>query len=237
MLSEIFHQYSEHKNKELYWLTSDTKDLYLENLKTNYDKLNQNGWIDRQFAYKFNSHGFRCDEFTNENSIMFLGCSFTCGIGLPLEDTWAYQVANSLNLKSVNLGIGGSGPDTAFRLANHYIPIIVPKIVVYLEPPLGRFSLVNDDKIYDFCVSNKSVDTRFKYFYEHWLSCEENLILDARKHKLAIEMMCQQSRIKFEYKELNEIGKDHLARDLMHPGVSFNKTFANLVLNRINQNS
>lgn len=241
MFNKINHQFDTYRYHEFTWFLSDNEERYQENLKTNYDKLNLNGWIDRQFTYKFNSHGFRCEEFTDEDSIMFLGCSFTAGVGLPLEDMWAYQVAKSLNLKCVNLGVAGTGPDTAFRLANHYISQIKPKIVIFLNSPPGRFSLFSglDNLFYFFQINEINVfaETKFKTFYEHWLSCEENLVLDTLKHKLAIQSLCQENKIRFEYADWREMSRDSLARDLMHYGTNSNKKFAELIMDRINQNN
>ena len=250
MFNEIIHQYSQYKNKELAWLINDYELTYENNLKNNRGQLEKYNWIDRQFTYKFNSHGFRSEEFNNDNSIMFFGCSNTVGIGLPVEDTWAYMVAQNLNLKCFNLGIGATGPDVSFRLANHYIPQIKPNIVVYAEPHPSRFALVGVDDIYQFSthgivshniISMKYNETKkFDNFYEQWILNEENIKLNSVKHRLAIQALCQQYNIKFafaeSYSELAPIDLD-FARDLMHPGVESNKIFAELILSRINQSN
>ena len=234
MFNEIDHQYSLYKNQELDWLTSDDEDLYLEHTKTNFNDLNEYGWINRKFTYKFNSHGFRCDEFRRVDNIAFFGCSFTCGIGLPLENTWAYHVSNNLKLKNFNLGIGSTGADTSFKLANHYIHQIQPKLVVYLEPPPGRFS-INSAIFNHVCNLNVgNTDSKFKDFYNHWLSNPENSNLDYLKNKLAIEALCHRNKIKFVYAHCDEMHKIDLARDLAHPGIKSNLEFAELILRRIN---
>jgi hypothetical protein len=240
MFNEINHQYTQYKNQEFNWLTSDLEELYLENVKTNYNVLSEYGWVDCKFTYKFNSHGFRCDEFTNEDSIAFFGCSYTCGIGLPLENMWAYHVANNLNLKSVNLGIGSTGPGTSFKLANHYIPQIMPKIVVYVEPPPARFSISSaDGYIYDLSVSTEKIyaHDQLKDFYNHWISLAENSDLDYLKNKLAIQLLCHQNKIKFVYARCNEMHNIDLARDLGHRGVKSNLQFSKFILNRLSKNS
>ena len=233
MFTTINHQYSCHANKTLNWLISDTEENYKENLETQYQRLSNNNWIDRTFTYKFNSHGFRCDEFTLDPSIMFLGCSHTCGIGIPFENTWAYSVSQQLNLNMINLGIGGAGPDTAFRLADHYIPQLKPKIVVYLEPDIARFSLFIRNKIIDFlpaCESDYHSD-----YYMSWISNSENEKLNSRKHKLAIEAICIKNNIK--YIEIDSIKNSFIkidwARDLMHRGIKSNELFSKNVLNLI----
>lgn len=240
MFNEIQHQYSEHKNQELAWLPSDTEHQYQQNLISRRQELSDNDWIDREFTYKFNSHGFRSEEFTDHDSIMFLGCSMTTSIGLPLENTWAYQVANSMNLKRFNLAIGGTGPDTAFRLASHYVPQIKPKIVVYVDPPPGRFTLVRGTgEFQDFFTGQIDyINTEFRSYYEHWLLNEENLTLNSLKHKLAIQALCQQYNIKFVFaKSYTEMKFLDYARDLNHSGRNSNKDFAEIILNRINQNN
>ena len=122
-------------NRTVKWLPQDTEELYLENLKSNQLALERNGWIDTEITYKFNSFAFRCEEFTNDPSILFLGCSHTVGVGLPVEHTWPTIVANKLNLKCYNLGQGGGSADTAYRLGSHWIPKILPNIVVLLISP------------------------------------------------------------------------------------------------------
>lgn len=240
MFNEIRHQYSEHRSRELAWLPSDTDQHYQQNLISRYQELSNNNWVNKQFTYKFNSHGFRSEEFSQDDSIMFLGCSMTVSIGLPLEDSWAYQVAKNLNLKRFNLAIGGAGPDTAFRLANHYIPQITPKLVVYVEPPPGRFTLISaDEEFYDFFTGQIDyINSDFRKYYEHWLSLEENLTLDSLKNKLAIQSLCQENNTKFVFaKSYTEMKFLDYARDLVHSGVKSNKDFAEIILNRINQNN
>lgn len=56
--------------------------------------LNNNSKIletDTTIKYEINSHGFRCDEFTDpSNNFLFAGCSETFGLGLPNEYRWSY---------------------------------------------------------------------------------------------------------------------------------------------------
>ena len=239
MFNEINHQYSKYKNKELLWLPCDDNFVYQHNLKNNNNDLVKYNWIDCKFTYKFNSHGFRSNEFNHDDSILFLGCSLTVGIGLPLEHTWAHQVAKTLNLECLNLSIGGTGPDTAFRLAYHYIPQIKPKLVVFLDPPLGRFSLVSSNgNFYQFVTGDpEGIDPMFKKYYEHWISLEENLVLDSIKHRLALQSLCQEYHSKFVYVSYENVPFIDYGRDLVHPGINSNKVVAELVLDRINQNN
>ena len=189
-----FRAYSPYTLKETYWLGTDSNQRYLDNLKNNYEKLRSNYWIDRTIKYTFNSHGFRCDEFTSDDSIMFLGCSHTLGVGLPIEDTWAYQVAKNLNLKNVNLGQGGSSSDTAYRLASYYIEQLKPKIVVIRPPDPARFEMFdcyNKPTLHSPQYQESVTD------YKDWFSCEHNHILNEEKNLLAIEYLCTRFNTKF----------------------------------------
>jgi hypothetical protein len=239
MFNTIHHQNIHNIDKELSWLPNDTEELYLYNIENNYDQMSQNNWVGRQFTYKFNGYGFRSEEFSHDDNIMFFGCSHTAGIGLPYESTWAYNVAKTLDLKNFNLGMPGCGPDTAFRLANHYIPQVKPKIVVLLEPPPGRMALYSAKRrIYDFWATIQPDQYRepsFRSFYEHWLSLHENVVLHSLKHKLAIEMICNHLNIKFIYAHSDEISIIDHARDLGHAGEKSNMNFAKIILDRIAQ--
>jgi hypothetical protein len=226
-------------DQEVPWFPNDLEELYLYNIENNYDQMSLNGWVNRQFTYKFNSHGFRSEEFSYDDSVMFFGCSHTAGVGLPWESTWAYNVARELNLKNFNLGMPGCGPDTAFRLANHYIPQVKPKLVVYLDPPPGRMALHSARrKIHDFWATIKPdeyKDPSFKSYYEHWLSLHENVVLHSLKHQLAIEMICRNQNIKFVYAHSDEIPLNDFARDLGHAGKNSNRNFAKIILDRISK--
>ncbi len=97
------------------WLPSDSLENYSS--KDNLYKIDE-------FSYSFNSNGFRCDDFTqySELPIVFLGCSCTEGIGLPLEQTWSHilytKVVQATNKKIPywNLALGGTGIDTQASL-------------------------------------------------------------------------------------------------------------------------
>lgn len=105
-------------NTSVRWLGSDSVLNYKEivdkfpNLYSRYD-----------IEYKFNSHGFRCDEFDipSEIPIVFLGCSITEGIGIRQNETWSYLLLEKIKQKTNkyipywNLSLGGTGIDTQAR--------------------------------------------------------------------------------------------------------------------------
>jgi len=240
----------------LNWLPMDTKELFEHNLKRYRSTLEKYNWIDRDITYNFNAHGFRCKEFTDNPSIMFLGCSRTVGIGLPLESTWAHIVSENLNLQNVNLGLGGGSTDSSFRMCLSYIDKIKPKVICYLQPSEDRYELLhsNFDAIGVWARGIWDLDggDRFqKKLFKYWSSIESNSILNAEKNNLAIKQLCHERKIKlcsFTSNNLSKCSKDIkdieyvdnekiflcTARDLAHNGERTNRAFADIVIKTIN---
>jgi hypothetical protein len=212
-----------YSNQELEWFPSDTKELYESNLLNNAkrEQLETYGWIDNHFTYKFNSEGFRCGEFTTTESIVFLGCSFTMGIGLPIANTFARVVADELGLECYNLGVGGSSNDTAFRLARHWVPHIRPKLVILMSPSHYRLEIKEKHRYKSLIPSSLRFPKPMEPWYEEWVINESNGILNQEKNQLAIAQICHLNGIKFLCFDV----RDHffkpldLARDLFHVGV------------------
>lgn len=222
--------YLDYANQELNWLPADTEQLYKKNLRKKREILEKYGWIDRSFTYKFNSHGFRCEEFDNsQDSVIFLGCSITIGIGLPYEKTWAYRVAKHLRLRNYNLGIGGSGLDTSFRMAFRYIPFLKPKKVILLEPPPYRFELFSKDSVTFYGSWDPS--SQFKAF----MANEANYALNREKNLIAISHICLENNIDFHHFRVDDLNmsKEDYARDLMHFGIRYNKELAIKITNML----
>ena len=101
LFDTAYSAYPNEKNKTLSWLPGDREELFNKN-KKDPDKsklLDELGYTHDNVEYKFNSAGFRSDEFsdTSEKSIVFLGCSHVVGIGINYKDTMAYEVIKSLS--------------------------------------------------------------------------------------------------------------------------------------------
>lgn len=226
-------------NQTIEWFAADSQEQFAQNLEKQKHLLRINGWLDNSVSYTFNSNGFRCEEFTEDPTAMFLGCSHTFGLGIPYESTWPYIVAKKLRLKNTNLGYPGTSNDTAFRLAYHYIPIIKPKIVIFLSPSESRLELVkNDIDSVNLLPSNQTPPlikhNRFiSNFYQNWLSSDTNLIMNKIKNTMAINMLCLNQQIKFLSFDSTELKMYDLARDLLHTGIKSNFIFADEVINKL----
>lgn len=127
-------------SKILNWLDSDSQENYkpLNSGSANYGP--------DDISYVMNSHGRRCDDFDlpSELPIVFMGCSFTEGIGLPLEEVWAYHIHKKIvevtgkNIPFWSLAKGGTSIDYAARTLYEYGPKLKPKYIFYLMSGVSR---------------------------------------------------------------------------------------------------
>ena len=104
-----------------------------------------------EFTYKFNNHRFRCDDFSSEdasNNFLFVGCSHTFGVGMPYEQTWAYQLNKNLNgEKFFNVSIAGGSYQQIISDTYKYIYLFgKPKAIFMLLPNLERFNYLTINK-------------------------------------------------------------------------------------------
>lgn len=224
--------------QELDWLGTDSMTRYQDNLKNRYDDLKRFGWIDKKVSYKFNSLGFRCDDFDGSPCAMFLGCSNTIGVGIPLEETWAQLVAKSLGLKCANLGIGASSPDTAFRLCLGYIDRLKPKIVIYNQPPESRMEIINGSKLENYILKDLRINSN-EIYLKKYVVTKDNSLLNYLKNFFAIKHICAERNIKlaafdnFMSSDYYDNAPKDYARDLNHYGPLHNLEFSKYVLSKI----
>ncbi len=231
------HPYIVNAGQKLEWLPSDTKERYQENLINKKDELKKNNWLSTKIDYKFNDDGFRSDSFfKKKGGIMFLGCSFTFGIGVPQEHTFAALVSKKFNQTCFNFGLPAASNDTAFRLADIWIPILEPFLVVLLSPLPMRFELLGYD-VKDKENASKFVTTMEQLTHEVdktlWIENEENGTINRRKNKLAIQKICDQKRINFLSEDSENFPMVDYGRDLLHPGIKSHKVFATELIKRL----
>lgn len=130
------------------WAGSDTEENFRKNPAPGYDE--------SSISYVYNNYGFRSDDFefeSGEKNILYIGCSFTQGVGLRWEDTWVHKVSKEFpEHRCYNLGFGGLGPDYVARIATNIIPIAKPDIVFVFWPSQTRFEFWVDAGL-DDCVA------------------------------------------------------------------------------------
>src|SRR3712207_3164408 len=79
-------------NAVLKWYPSGTED--------NYHKRGNKAFGPDDIEYRLNEHGYRADRLDPDSpnlKIMFLGCSFTFGTGLPLEQVWTKIITERIS--------------------------------------------------------------------------------------------------------------------------------------------
>lgn len=237
------------------WITSDSKRLFLENMKnkeTN-KKLSELKWTEDSIKYRGNDFGFRMNEdFANiidDECIVYLGCSITFGIGLNLEDTWGWKHwrkhYQDKNFKYINLSWPGSGADTFYRMLKSWIDILKIKKVYTLGSFFGRREIISSTSKSTFCRETDRTDylilapwvinqrgnhydneSKLLYYY---LSGDEELKISYGRSWDAIRGMCMRKNIPLFILDKNYKWKGDLAaRDLKHHGPNWHTSIANL---------
>jgi hypothetical protein len=229
------------------WCPSDTEVRFDQNMADPKQRklMEEYGWTKDNVSYTFNKEGFRADEFTDgvSDSVLFLGCSHTVGIGVDLESSWAYKVAHSLGLRRYNLGVGASSADTCFRLAHHWIPLLRPKYVVMLTPVDMRMEMVLDKHLVNLTPQmlnymEKHYAEMLQGFYNGWLSHPANGKLNRLKNVMGVRTICNSIGVPLVEMPSEEAlkvmdWKVTLGRDLMHPGREWNDRVAQLFLEKL----
>ena len=243
-MNTIPHRWLSNQNKQLHWCDMDRLEEWHANMQNPSTRrvLEINGW-DRpdNIVYKFNSHGFRCDEFSDAPGIIALGCSFTGGVALPEDKIWPSLVASRLNLKLWNLGVGAASMDTCFRLLNHYITKLNVCMVLLLTPSPDRFEIFDSDNNVEYIVPTSHSHNSYQ---KSWYKSEQNSVQNFSKNILAIRYLCHINNVKLVEKNhftdllkvprLDEsVRSTDRGRDLEHPGVLSHALCADLFLNMV----
>jgi hypothetical protein len=221
------------------WLPTDTEESYRKLIKEpqHQEHFRRHGW-DRpgSITYKINSQGFRSEEFDpNAPSVVTLGCSYTIGIGLPVESIWPTLIGQELGLTVWNLAWGGTSADTCFMLAQYWIPRLQPKLVVMCAPPKHRFDLITEDQQLPHNTYMPGMTDITDQAIQQWLINDRNADLNNAKNKLAVQGLCAELGIECQTHDAHgyfarsreEIG---YARDYMHAGPEGHKIFAERVM-------
>jgi len=219
-----------------------TKWLEIVDTEEHYDKNEKQlldlGWTKDNILYEYNDAGYRSEEFYgNDPCAMFVGCSFTYGMGLNIEATWGHMVARKLGLRFCSVAKPGYSNDACFREVRNWISEIKPEKVFMLAPPSHRFETkIEPESIEQFQVQTllNPPDKKPKEFFDCvpyallWNAYDDNYILNREKNYLAIKQLCLEYNIPFYYvaSEKHPYIKGDLARDLSHPGRIWQKNIA-----------
>ena len=210
-----------------WWNTTDSEETLKANLKNPETKLTlqKSGYLDNPICYKYNSKGFRSSEFDQGKGLVTLGCSFTYGTGLHLDEVWGSKLAKRLKLPFYNLGMAGSSINTAFRflLSNidnieiDTVAVLGPNMLrreqlgnVQLDPlsPKGSHQIVHlGPWEYDYfnSPSIKEQHTYINKFNETFFLFEPNSILNYYSNLNALKYLCLSKHKKFIHIYIEDI--------------------------------
>ena len=229
------HHNFEFRGKTLYWSGSDSLERYQTNCQNNTKKelLSNLGFSDTSITYKYNSYGFRDEEFDHRPCGMVFGCSHTEGVGLPNEAVWPRVLSELTGTWVWNFGVGGSSLDTVFRLLDFWLPYFTPKFVAVCIPPLGRVEVFDRGNPATLIPESHNHSPELTNFYKLWSSSDDNMDISRRKNLLAIEKLCNNRNIHLITADWSGPVSTATARDLMHAGAIENREFAKKIKEKL----
>lgn len=238
-------KYVPYKNQ--LWSGSDTEDSHLRSEKTHPEKFRY--WKDRSINYNYNNLGFRSD-FNFKPGMkgdLYLGCSFTEGIGLPLECTWPSLLSTELGTRGFNLGTGGYSIDTCFRylVAAHNFGLKFKRVFLLVPPPNRYEQIIKDNSMFKpflnerhqediifhtmpnmmnhYWSDNTILSGKNELIVGYLIGSESNALINSYKTTLAIEAFTKKVGAKLYYRSFAELNK-HAMRKAMKEGVSKTNT-------------
>ena len=222
------------------WDSSVAENVFLAAPKTHQDYWNL---PENNISYNINKYGFRSDEFPEKEcreSITFIGCSNTFGIGIPKEHTWTSILAKELNLKEINLAVPGGSLDSAFRVYNEWQPIHKSKITCLLMPPENRMEIMWQKlwhSIGPWSFNNPTLSDELVYSL-----LDDNLAqVNIDRNLAAIKYIAQETDSKIlilrttDFPHIGFGNKFSKARDQAHPGFIPHMNIANHFLERLKE--
>lgn len=180
----------------------------------------------RKLEYTFNSDGFRSDEFDTGAGAVFVGCSFTLGVGVDEHETWARIVADQIGLKCYNLGIGGASMDTMFRVLSENIHRLQPAAVFVCETFQNRWEVRDAAGKYHLLGPWIEEDSEFFGEYCRNISDTEHVVSHYNARSMQIRELCAAHNIPVVVSSVYDAKRLDFARDLMHHGKNSHRVFA-----------
>lgn len=219
------------KNSTLPWCPMDSKERFNDNLKKDPTNEVLNYYLNNPIYYNFNNQGFRTpDDFNqNDEGNVYLGCSFTMGIGSHLEDTWSYKLNQVIGGKFWNLSLGGSSIMTQFRILYSFHKDLKIKNVFHFAPILPRYEFFIDGKPTIVSVHDK----KHEDMYSNYLIDNEQLYLLYVTHINAIKNITNKLGVNYYHLGHFPNKVDNGARDLSHPSGEYYNLIRDVFLDKI----
>jgi len=110
---------------------------------------------EKEWRADHNNYGFRCEDIEektdNDLVIVSLGCSFTYGAGVHVEDRWTdvlckkIQETTTLNVRNYNLALEGHSNDYCARMVFKTIENLKPDLYCFLFTYRNRMEWVTNE--------------------------------------------------------------------------------------------
>lgn len=238
----------------LQWYQSDSQKGY---------KPQGNRYGPEDIQYTFNTHGYRSmeiDPASPARKIMFVGCSFTQGIALPLEHVWTSRltalVAQQLGcqVEQHNFGMGGYGDDAFAMIVTQVLPLLKPDLLMVLSTsPTRRAYHPDFDQRVPFLPHMGSHGLKAQHrAYLRLQSDAQDLYEWCRNHNL-MHSVARLHGVPWAWqhgdaadfpvaldpyadlsnrmpRSLRDVAQGDLARDMMHVGPDTHKAFAEMAM-------
>lgn len=214
-------------NYNSYWEGSDTKELY--------EKNKPHGYTETSITYKYNQYGFRTQDYdlqSTKPSILCLGCSFTSGTGINIEEVWPSHIQQAFPDHNVyNLGVSYGSGDTITRLLYNIGGVLNTTKVLILWPEVSRYEIYNEYGVKHVSAMDAGAYTSETLNEIHFRNLREKnrAIISLLKEKYNY-VVCEHTT-----REIPSIPTE-LARD-GHAGPTAQRMIAELFLNQLNNNN
>ena len=221
------------------WNHTDSEENFKKNcaVPESCKILQEQGWlVPESLTYKFNSEGFRDDEFDQQPAGMAIGCSHTQGIGVKNEHTWPRQLQTVLGQKIWNLGVGGAALDTCYRLLDYWIKNLNIKFVICAVPGISRYEICTENNWTNFLPTSE-IRSYLQGYHKEYLMYDQNSMVNRQKNLHAMKYVCYVHRVPFYYDLLEDFDNHANARDLQHTGISSHQELANRFYNSVKENN
>lgn len=180
-----------------------------------FDKNKPDGWTKDCIEYRFNEEGFRMDCDLAELPIaggcdLYIGDSHTFGIGVNLEDTWAYKHHQIHGHgEFVNLGVSGGCLDTVTRLLGAWLPELEPHRVFILEPAPYRSEFLLKDEVFVSAswttiaarrLAKEKITDEMRFqdkLFKEYVSGDTHQQVNRAKNIAAIRYLCKDYNLNF----------------------------------------
>lgn len=219
------------------WATSDDEETWNKNQKNllNRKKLEDLGWKKNSILYTCDRYHFRnsFDISTEETYTLFLGDSYTFGIGLNENQVWTSHVADYLGKPCYNAARPGYGIDSCYRILKYFLNQGYRFDNVFLfSPTPSRIEIYDDFEKKWMTVAwwtHYKKDLINKLNHEYFTTVNFDKTLDA------IENLCNKNSLQLYHLNTENdcddiLVNDITARDLQHAGPDAHVEVANMFI-------